>query len=93
MKILAILAALAALAGCAGVEVPKEVAVAVPVPCVDPAKRPAAPAFRSDAELDGLDDYRWAWAVEAERLKGRDYSRELEALVEGCSRIPALPAR
>lgn len=94
MRIATIAALCAALAGCGGVpiaQVPKEVQVAVLAPCVAPGKRPARPPFRTDAELELLDDYRYTLAMASERDKAHIYIRELEAVVEGCSRIPALP--
>jgi hypothetical protein len=89
--ILAISLPLAACGSLGGVVVPKEVPTAVPVPCIKPDSRPRAPLLRSQAELDQLPDYHWAFAMDAERLKLIDYARELEAVVEGCSRIPELP--
>lgn len=79
------------LAGCASspIEVPKEVKVQVPVPCVDPAKRPQRPALRTQDELMALDTHRRTHAAWAELKRYEAYTRELEAVVEGCSRIQA----
>lgn len=85
---------LALLAGCATPipQVPKTVEVPTPIACVDPDKVPARPAFRSENELELLDDYTWSLAVYLERQRAIDYAGELAALVEGCSRIPPAPA-
>jgi len=83
-----------ALASCSGmptITVPKEVLVPVPVPCVDPAKRPLRPALTPIDDLMAMDRATrtlFAWSS-LERLTG--YTAELEAVVEGCSRIP-IPA-
>lgn len=78
------------LAGCAGPElqVPKEVRVPVPVPCIAAADRPERPPMASDAELLALDTYRRTWALWGDRAARQAYERELEAVVEGCGRIP-----
>lgn len=85
-----------ALASCASlpdVRVPKEVRVPVPTACIDPAQRPQRPATTPDADLMAMDRGTRtlrAWA-DRERLQG--YVAELEAAVEGCSRIPVPPPR
>lgn len=71
------------------VKIPETVRVQVPVPCVSPEARPQRPALRTEADLMAMDTYRRtlaAWAT-LETLRG--YSAELEAVVEGCARIPA----
>lgn len=79
-----------ALTGCAGsgVTIPKEVRVPVPVACVDPKDRPARPPLRTDAEILALDSYRAIWALWLDREDRQGYELRLEAVVEGCSRIP-----
>lgn len=81
----------AALAGCAsdGVTIPREVRVQVPVPCVAPDDRPERPALLSDGEILALDSYRATWALWGDRLERQAYEAKLEAIVEGCSRLPA----
>ena len=95
MTRIAILIALAA-AGCETVprtvEILKEVLVQVPVPCIDPKEKPLRPALLTDAELNVLDNYRWAWAMWGDRLERRGYEAKLEAIVKECSRIPAARA-
>ena len=78
------------LAGCAAqtITVPKEVKVQVPVACVDPAARPQRPALRTEAELLALDRYRRTLAAWSDLKAYEAYSAELEAVVEGCSRVP-----
>jgi hypothetical protein len=80
------------LAGCASqtVTVPREVKVAVPVPCVS--ERPQKPALRTEAELLAMDRYRRTLAAWSDLRAYEAYSAELEAVVEGCSRIPNAPA-
>jgi hypothetical protein len=78
------------LSGCSSspVEVPREVKVPTPVACVDQAKIPAKPAVRSESDLVAMDRYRRTLASWSDRLKLQAYAAELEAIVEGCSRIP-----
>lgn len=81
--------AVIALAGCAsGVTVPREVRVAVPVTCIAPADRPERPALLSDGDILMLDTYRAVYALWGDRLELQGYQAKLEAIVEGCSRIP-----
>jgi hypothetical protein len=84
------IAGLALLAGCSTLNIPKEVRVPVPVPCIDPKDRPQRPALMSDAELLALDRYKRTHALWADRAERQTYQEKLEAVVEGCSRIPEL---
>jgi hypothetical protein len=78
-----------AIAGCATPrEVPRTVREQVPIPCVAREDRPERPVLLSDAELMALDDYRRTWALWGDRLEREGYELKLEAVVEGCSRIP-----
>lgn len=81
----------AMLAGCAAqtVTVPKEVRVQVPVPCVDPASRPQRPALRTQAELLAMPQGVRTLAAWADLKAYEAWAAELDAIVEGCSRIPA----
>ena len=84
--------ALALASGCSTipeVNVPREVRVQVPVPCVDPAARPQRPATRTEPDLLAMDTYRRTLAAWSDLTRLRAYAGELEAVVEGCSRIPA----
>lgn len=86
------LVALALASGCATlseVQVPEQVKVQVPVACIEPGKRPQRPALRDDDELLAMDEYRRTLATWAERLRLKAYADEAEAVIEGCSRIPA----
>lgn len=80
-----------ALASCssARIEVPKEVKVRVPVACVDAASRPQRPAVRTESDLMAMDRYRRTLAAWSDLRKLEIYAAELEAVVEGCSRIPS----
>jgi hypothetical protein len=83
-------AAALALASCGTqpVEIPKEVKVPVPTACIDPAKRPAPPHLRSSADLLAMDRGTRTLAAWSDRLKMEIYIAELEAIADGCSRIP-----
>lgn len=84
--------AVALASGCTtlpSIEVPREVRVPVAAPCVDPAARPKPPAIRRDEDLLAMDAYRRTLATWAERQALRAYAGEAEAVIEGCSRIPA----
>jgi hypothetical protein len=87
LLLLAVLVAAILPVGCAShsVSVPKEVRVSVPVPCVS--ERPARPQFRSLSELLSMPAYDRTIAAWSELRKHEAYSAELEAVVEGCSRL------
>lgn len=85
--------AVALAAGCASlpsVNVPREVKVPVPVACVEPAHRPQRPALRTPEDLMLLDRYARTIATWSSYERALGYVAELEAVVEGCSRIPAV---
>lgn len=71
-------------------KVPDEVKVPVPVPCIAAEDRPARPQFMSDAELLALDRYRRTRALWGDRAEREGYQAKLEAVVEGCSKLPAV---
>jgi type IV pilus biogenesis protein CpaD/CtpE len=88
----ALAAAALALASCSSLpelQVPKEVKVQVPVPCVDAARRPQRPPLASDDDLMAMDRATRTLRAWSERQKALGYLGELEAVVEGCARIPA----
>lgn len=77
------------LAACAPtVRIPEIVDRAVPVPCVDAATRPVRPALRSEDELFAMPRGTRTLAAYADLRAYDAYTAELEAAVEGCSRIP-----
>lgn len=73
-------------AGCA--EQPAVAEVPVAVSCVK--NRPERPAFRDDAEVLALDDYRAVVALRVERERAKKYIGELEDVVEVCDRAPSV---
>ena len=82
----ALLALLLAASGCASpptsIEIPREVKIPVPVPCVDePVDRPA---FVTDGELAAMDDYALIISLAADRLARQQYGARLEAVIAGC---------
>lgn len=88
--------ALALATGCTSIpqiRVPETVKVQVPVPCIDPAARPRRPATRTEPDLMAMELYRRTLATWGDLVSLRAYSAELEAVVEGCSRIPAATGR
>lgn len=88
------LAATYALAACSSlpeVKVPERVNVPTPVPCVDPAERPKAPQLRTETDLLAMDQYRRTLAAWQDLQAAGAHLAVLEAIVEGCSRIPARP--
>jgi hypothetical protein len=89
LLLLAVLVACVFLAGCAtsSIEVPKEVKVPVPVACIEPAARPVRPQLRTEPDLMLMDRGRRTLALFVEWLQQQLYIAELEAVVEGCSRL------
>jgi hypothetical protein len=61
------------------------VLVPTPVPCV--AEAPAKPKRVTDAELKRMSDYQLPKALARDRQQSTAYIGELEAVVEGCSRL------
>lgn len=85
-----VLAAALLSSGCSSipeVKVPERVLVQVPVPCVAPADVPQRPAVRTEDDLMAMDTYRRTLAAWSDLTRLRGYSAELEAVVEGCSRL------
>lgn len=92
LRATALVAAALALASCASLpelQVPKEVKVQVPVPCVAAARRPQRPPLASDDDLMAMDRATRTLRVWSERQRALGYVGELEAVVDGCARIPA----
>lgn len=94
LNLLAVIAVAILPVGCTSlqqVQVPKEIRVAVHIPCVDPADRPARPQFRAIGDLLQMDRYARTLAAWSDLRKYEAYAAELEAVVEGCSRLRAVP--
>lgn len=68
------------------VQVPKEVLVEVPVPCVT--TKPTPPAIYTAAQLRAASDGDHVSMLGADRLALRAYARQLERSLDNCSRIP-----
>jgi hypothetical protein len=73
-----------ALAGCASTpQIPREVRVPVPVPCIaEPLQRPA---LLSDSDLLAMDDYGLIIGLARDRRVRQAYQAQLEAAVAGCT--------
>jgi len=82
------------MAGCAQIEplpdVPKEVRIPVPVPCVEPGQIPAA-TFITAAELLALPDAPFVYALARDRLDRSNHIARLEAILQGCTTIGEKP--
>lgn len=82
----ALVAFAVALAGCS--TIPDQVSVPVPVACIPADDVPEKPAMRSEADLLNMPRGLRTLATWADLWKLHIYSARLEALVEGCSRLP-----
>lgn len=76
------------------VQIPKEVPIPVAVPCVPEEKAPAFPleAARPETEIRALEDYKVIPRLRADRLELIVYARAAQAIVQGCGKLPAVPA-
>lgn len=93
MKAIALCLALL-LAGCAStVEIPKEVQVPVPVPCVDQKDLPAPPAIASEAELLLMPRYERTLRLWIDHARLVTYQAQLEAIARRCSQLQPIQAR
>lgn len=88
MKLFAVVAAVLLCAACStatNINVPKETKVQVSVPCVQ--EKPKRPELRSESDLMAMDRFRRTLATWSDYIKLWIYTRELEAVVEGCSKL------
>jgi hypothetical protein len=80
------------LAGCEAtvptIKVPETVRVEIPVPCIAASQWPQQPRLRTADELMAMDEYSRTLASWSELEKLWGYAPALEALVDGCSRLP-----
>lgn len=88
--VLAAAAALLLLAGCVAneprpVEIPEEVRIPVPVPCLK--EGVDRPALVTDGALMAMNDGDLVLALGADRRQRQQYELKLEAQVAGCSRL------
>ena len=84
--------AVALAAGCAelpSVVVPTEVKVEVPIACVPPGGVPQRPATTPETDLMAQDTYRRTLTAWRDLMRLQAYSAELEAVLEGCRRLPS----
>jgi hypothetical protein len=83
----------AALASCtSGPQIPEHVSIEVPVPCVSADLVPPRPQLRTEADLMAMDRYRRTLAAWSDLKKLEIYAAELEAIAQGCSRLPPATA-
>lgn len=86
MKLAAVAAAFI-LAGCGHqVQIPREVLIEVPVPCIKTA--PTKPKLNTDEALRKASDGDHVSMLAADRLALRGYARQLESAMAGCSSLP-----
>ncbi len=82
------------LAGCAtSLEIPKEVQVPVPVPCVDPKDLPVPPLIATEAEILLMPRYERTLRIWIDHARLVTYQAQLEAIARRCSQLqPLRPA-
>jgi hypothetical protein len=95
IRILAVVIAALFLAGAAGcpereteLQIPKEVKVPTPVPCIDPENVPVRPSTRTETELFGMPDGIRTDAIYADWLRLNGYAALAAGVLDKCSRIP-----
>ncbi len=64
----------------------------VPTACVKPEQLPERPQFMGDADILAFDSYRRTWALWMDRALRQAYEAQLEAIVEGCSKVRGMRA-
>ncbi len=91
---LAAIAVVVLISGCAAqLQIPKEIAVPVPTPCVSEKDLPAPPKIHSEAELLLLPRYQRTLQVWIDHWRLSDYKDQLEAIARRCSQLtPIRPA-
>lgn len=59
----------------------------VAVVCISPDEKPVRPKLLTDDDLKGMSDYRMALALRQYHIQAGGYIVELEAVVDGCSKL------
>lgn len=68
------------------IEIPKEVLVEVAVPCVK--SKPTPAAIHTAAQLRAASEGDHVGMLAADRLALRAYARQLERIIDNCSKVP-----
>jgi hypothetical protein len=81
----AIFSTIAFLSSCASLpEVPKEVRIPYPVPCLESKDLPAKPPFLTDSEMAKMTDADLVISLRTDQLNYRGYLPLVEALIQAC---------
>jgi hypothetical protein len=81
----AILLAVSFISGCQSIpDVPKEVRIPYPVPCLEFKDLPAKPPFLTDSEMAKMSDADLVISLRTDQLNYRGYLPLVEALIQAC---------
>lgn len=70
-------------------QLPKDVLVDNPVPCIAREDIPKRPNLVTTAQLKQMNDHQATLALEGHRLRSEAYIEELEIVVDRCSKLTA----